>query len=68
MQDFALVKAVVPKELKCLAFSALARRDEKFTHWLHRQMETLVVQARESEETHTNGQETPCGAGVARRG
>ena len=63
MQEYVLVKAAIPKPLKCLAFSVLAQRDEKFTHWLHRQMEALVLQERVSDETRKNGQETSRVAG-----
>ena len=43
MPDVTRVNAMIPRNLKRLAFIELARREEKFTHWLQQQLELGVI-------------------------
>jgi len=47
MPDVVQVKAVISRELKRQAFVALAAREEKFSHWLRMQLESLLRQVDE---------------------
>jgi hypothetical protein len=42
MEGFVQIKADVPRDLKRRAFAALALREERFNHWLKRQLEELL--------------------------
>lgn len=48
--EIVQVKATIPRELKCRAFSALALRDEKFSRWLRNQLEDWLKKAEQSHE------------------
>jgi len=48
MEELVQVKAEVPRALKRHAFAVLALREERFSHWLRKQMEILLQQDKPS--------------------
>jgi hypothetical protein len=42
MSELAQVKAAIPKDLKRKAFATFALQDEKFNHWLERELRAFV--------------------------
>jgi hypothetical protein len=58
MTDTVQVKVVLPRALKRRAFSALALREERFSRWLERQLETWLVQVEAQEADSIEGKAT----------
>jgi hypothetical protein len=60
MPEVAQIKAVIPRELKCRTFAALALRDDKFNRWLCRQLEAWLQEVEEQESASEISLSTAC--------
>src|SRR4030095_14489936 len=52
MDDLVQVHAFLPRDLKRRAFSALARREQRFTHWLRDGLEAWLQEVEGQQDQH----------------
>ncbi len=50
MPEVVQIKAEIPRDLKRRAFAAFALRDEKFTRWLHIQLEAWLKEVGQNQQ------------------
>ena len=61
MSDVVQVHALIPRTLKRHAFSVLALRERKFSHWLREQIEAWLEEAERTDEGMARPENDPEG-------